>query len=203
MTKKIHEHFKMHDPILYEYIQRIELEPLELPSNVFERLCRAIIGQQLSVKAAATIYQRLLALNNSDSLTPDNILKFTEQELRRCGISYAKIRALKDLAAKVSDGTVDLEALNHLTDEQVIETLCGVRGIGRWTAEMFLLFSLGREDIYSYGDAGLMRALQTIYQLGSTPTREEIDKIIHKWSPYKSFASRILWRSLDNEPIKK
>lgn len=200
MSKKIHTHFKVNDPVLYEYIQHIEMPALELPTNLFERLTRSIIGQQLSVKASATIYGRLLALNKNKELSPQDILKFSEEAMRGCGISYAKIRGIKDLAEKVLDGTVELDKLKEVEEEEVIERLCKVRGIGRWTAEMFLLFSVGREDIFSYGDLGLLRAIQKIYGFKKPPTRRQVEKIVKKWSPYKSFASRILWRSLDNTP---
>lgn len=200
MTKHINDHFKVKDPILYEYIEKISLEPLELPKNLFERLCRSIVGQQLSVKAAATIYGRLLALFKSGEIEPNELLALSDEEMRSCGVSGSKAKSLKDLAAKVLDGTVDLIALNTLPEEEIIERLTKVRGIGRWTAEMFLMFSLGREDIFSHGDLGLRNAIQKMYGFKKPPTQKQIERIVKKWSPYKSHASRILWRSLDNEP---
>lgn len=203
MTHKIHEHFKVNDPILYEYIQRIEMPLLELPTNLFERLCRSIIGQQLSVKAAQTIFGRLQKLFPEDTVAPDTLLTIPDENFRACGVSGAKTRSLKDLAQKVKDGTLDMQKLKELEKEVVIEELVKVRGIGRWTAEMFLLFSLGKEDIFSHGDMGLRRAIQIIYGFKKPPTVKQVEKIVRKWSPYKSFASRVLWRSLDNEPVKK
>lgn len=202
MTHKIQEHFKVNDPILYEYIQRIEMPLLELPTNLFERLCRSIIGQQLSVKAAQTIFGRLQKLFPDDMVAPDTLLTIPDENFRACGVSGAKTRSLKDLAQKVKDGTLDMQKLKELEKEAVIEELVKVRGIGRWTAEMFLLFSLGKEDIFSYGDMGLRRAIQIIYGFKKPPTVKQVEKIVRKWSPYKSFASRVLWRSLDNEPVK-
>ena len=200
MTKHIHDHFKVTDPIIYEYIEKIPLEPLELPTNLFERLGRSIIGQQLSVKAAATIYRRLVELFPSGELDPAGLLALPDETMRGCGISGSKTKSLKDLATKVLDGTVDLNALHSLPEEEVIERLTKVRGIGRWTAEMFLMFSLGREDIFSHGDLGLKNAIQKMYGFKKPPTQKQIERIVKKWSPYKSHASRVLWRSLDNEP---
>ncbi|MBI1863118.1 DNA-3-methyladenine glycosylase 2 family protein [Candidatus Microgenomates bacterium] len=203
MSSRYHDHFKERDAILYEHIRRFELPALEVPTNLFERLCRSIIGQQLSVKAAATIFSRLVTKSADASLAPDFILDLSAEELRACGISYAKIKSLKDLAQKVKSGVLDLEKLKTLEEEEVINALCTVHGIGRWTAEMFLLFSLGREDVFSHGDLGLKRAIQMIYGFKKPPTQKQVEKIIKRWSPYKSFASRVLWRSLDNEPDKK
>lgn len=200
MSHKIHVHFKIADPILYEYIQQIEMPLLELPSNLFERLCRSILGQQLSVKAAQTIFERMQLLFPDGVVAPDTLLAIPEEKIRACGVSGAKARSVRDLASRVSDGTLDLERLKELDEEQVIDELVKVRGIGRWTAEMFLLFSLGKEDIFSHGDLGLKRAIQIIYGFKNPPTMEQVEKIVKHWSPYRSFASRVLWRSLDNTP---
>lgn len=203
MSQKIHDHFRINDPVLFKHIEQIPLAPLELPGNLFERLCRSIIGQQLSVKAAATIFSRLQAQFPGGEITADHLLQLPDETVRSCGVSGAKTKSLKDLASKVTEGALIIDKLHELEEEAVIETLCKVHGIGRWTAEMFLLFSLGREDVFSQGDVGLRRAIQIIYGFKKPPTQKQVEKIIKKWSPYKSFASRILWRSLDNEPVKK
>jgi DNA-3-methyladenine glycosylase II len=202
MSQRIHDHFKVNDPLLFQYIVRIPLVPLELPQNLFQNLCRSIVGQQLSVKAAATIFGRLIAHFPNGEITPEQLLSLPDEKIRSCGVSGAKTKSLKDLSTKVIEGKLAIEKLHELEDEQVIETLCNVRGIGRWTAEMFLIFSLGRENIFSHGDAGLRRAIQILYKFKTPPTQTQIEKIIKRWSPYKSFASRILWRSLDTEPFK-
>lgn len=196
MTKKIRDHFKKTDPTLFSYIEKIELLEFNPAGDLFSDLCESIICQQLSDKAGATIFGRFKKLFPREEISPLKILKLSDKKIRSCGTSFSKIKSLKDLASKVKNNNLNLEALRHLPDEKVIEKLIKVRGIGPWTAEMFLMFGLGREDIFSYGDLGLRKAIKVIYKFKKEPTREQIEKIVKKWVPFRTYACRILWKSL-------
>ncbi len=131
--------------------------------------------------------------------TPREIMKMPAAKMRKCGLSRMKVSFIKDLAKKTLDGTLDFKHMDVMTDEEVIGHLTGVKGIGRWTAEMFLIFSLQRDDVFSYGDLGLRNALKKIYKLRKAPTPAQAEKITAKWKPYRSLGSRYLWASLDNK----
>lgn len=195
MYKKALTHFKKNDPVLHEAGIKIETLTLSIHPQPFVRLCRSIIGQQLSVKAAQTIFDRFEKLFEK-GINPADLLKTQNDDLRSCGISYTKISYLKDLAHKTLSEEIDLHSLKNFSNEEVIETLVKVKGIGAWTAEMFLMFSLGRPDVFSSGDLGLRNAIQKLYKLKTKPTEKQIEKLTKKWSPYKTYASMILWRSL-------
>ena len=197
MHKKIATHFKKNDPILFAYIDKIKLIHVSPSVDLFTDLCDTIISQQLSGKAAESIFKRFLALFPKQKITPEYLLKIPEQKIRDCGTSWAKVRSLKDLSQKVMDKTIHLNKLDKLSDDEVVIELIKVRGIGPWTAEMFLMFALGREDIFSHGDLGLRNALIKMYKLKKEPTKTQIEKITLKWRPYRSHASRILWKSLE------
>jgi DNA-3-methyladenine glycosylase II len=198
MDEKVVAHFKKVDPLLYSYIHKIESFEFgaSLNKDYFSHLCDAIISQQLSEKAGATIWLRFKKLFSNEDITPQELLKIPDDTIRAAGSSWAKIRALKDLAQKVQEKKLNLDELPNLSDEDVITQLTQVRGIGRWTAEMFLMFALGKEDIFSHGDLGLKRAIQKIYGFEKEPTVKQVERIIAKWSPYKTYACRILWKSL-------
>lgn len=199
MFEEAIKHFKKTDPVLYELAVSIEpLTPMLPSSEHFTRLCRSIVGQQLSVKAAQTIFTRFQNLFD-DKITPEKVLKINKEKLRACGISYPKIGYIKDLAEKVLEKKLILETIHNDDDETVIKNLTIVKGIGNWSAEMFLMFSLGRPDIFSVQDLGLQNAIKKLYGI-EKPTKEELLKISEKWKPYRTFACMILWRSLDNEP---
>lgn len=179
-------------------------------SNHFKALVVAIINQQLSGKAADTIQKRFEALFAAQASggrkgsrkkfpTPEDVLKMPTAKLRKVGLSGMKVSFLKDLSKKILDGTVDFKAMKKWSDEEVIEHLVQVKGIGRWTAEMFLMFSLGREDVFSYGDLGLRNAMQKLYKLRAHPTPAQAEKISAKWKPYRTLASKYLWKSLEVE----
>lgn len=195
MNSKIIDHFKKHDPVMHKLIKMLGLIELTPSDTYFHNLCKSITSQQLSTKSAAAIFQRLTALFPNGLLTPEGVLKIKDEKFRELGYSRTKIVYIKDLGQKVSKGEIDLENLVKHKDEEIIEELTKVRGIGVWTVEMFLIFSLAREDIFSHGDLGLKNAIKKLYNL-ENPTREDIEKIISKWSPYKSYASRLLWKSL-------
>lgn len=177
----------------------------QIPSNAprhtthyLEDLCESIISQQLSVKAASTIFARASAIIQ-DWNSADRILASNEDELRTAGLSFAKIKYVKNLAQHVKDQKLPIDTLDTLDDESVIAHLCEVKGIGRWTAEMFLMFSMSRPDIFSFGDQGLKNAVTLHY--GIPLNSEAMTHIVASWSPYRSTAARVLWKSLSHEPL--
>ncbi len=166
----------------------------------FSALVRAIIFQQLSTKAAATIHARLLTLIPDGQVTPQTLAAISEHQFRDVGVSRQKSMYLRDLCAKVASGDVILDAIEMLEDEDVIAALTRVKGIGRWTAEMFLMFRLHRPDVLPVGDLGILTAVQKAYGLRKRPTPERLRELAEAWKPYRSIACWYLWRSLDNEP---
>lgn len=200
-SEVIKRHFKKVDPIIYRVIESMKFEVLSPPNssrNYFPKLCREIITQQLAGGASRAITKRFIALFSKKRVTPKKVLFLKDEELREVGMSWAKARYIKDLALKVNNGEVDLSNLHKKGNEEVINELVKVKGIGRWTSEMFLIFTLGREDVFSHGDLGLKRALQLLYKLRERPSEKEAELIIAKWTPYKSYGSLALWESLDN-----
>lgn len=190
-------HFKKVDAKIYKLALVFELEPIIKPDNFFERLCRTIIGQQLSGKVARVIFARFCDIFPNGVIEPEAVLKVSDKRMRSVGMSNSKVAFIKDLAAKVKSGEVDLVRIDELSDGEIIEHLTKVHGIGPWSAEMFLIFSLGRPDVFSLGDLGLLRGVEKLYGV-KNPSKEKLEKISKKWSPYRSFASRLLWKSLDN-----
>jgi DNA-3-methyladenine glycosylase II len=171
------------------------------PKDHYGALLRSITGQQLSVKAASTIHARTLKFFRGRTPSPQMILKADPEELKEAaGLSRAKVSYLRSLAEHVLDGELELEKLNELPDEVVIEELTAVKGIGLWTAQMFLMFHLGREDVLPTGDLGIRNAMKLVYDLDELPTPDEMEKLSEPWRPYRTLACRYLWRSLDNEP---
>ena len=199
MDKKIRNHFKKADPLLFKAYTQLanqELMTIHLPTDHFSSLCREIIGQQLSSKVARVIFERFKSLFPKKKITPKYLLQLDHEVLRQVGMSHAKVNSLKDLAEKIEKKEISLDKIEKMDDENVIKELTKVRGIGPWTAEMYLIFALNREDVFSYGDLGLKNAMKKIYGLKNI-THDDIERISTKWSPYKSYACRILWRSLD------
>ena len=204
MSKQALNHFKKHDPVLAKLVKNLgELPKSRKLCSRLEHLVEAIISQQLSVKASDTIYKRFLGLfPKSKFPKPEQIFKLKTQQLRAVGISNQKAIYIFDLAEKVVNKKINLRTLHTLSDEEVIQTLIQVKGIGRWTAEMFLMFSLQRPDIFSVGDLGLKNAIIRLYGLKQPLTEKQLHNLVKKWSPYKTIASRYLWKSLNNEPTK-
>lgn len=200
MDKKILNHFKKADPVLYKILKKIG-EPEELmarsPDQFFFGLCVSIVNQQLSGKAADKIFERFQNLFPKKKITPSYLLKLSDQKIRNVGLSWSKVNYLKDLARKTEEKEILLEKLPGLDDAKVVEELTKVKGLGKWSAEMFLMFSLAREDIFSTRDLGLKRAIEKIYNV-SNPSGEYIEKISTKWTPYRTWAARTLWKFLDN-----
>lgn len=199
MKSHIHNHFRQVDPVLFAALQNIE-EPLDITAsgNLYADLCDAIISQQLSTKVSAVLVERVKVILEGD-WSPQRLLLLSDERIREQGISYAKIASLKDLSNKMVRKEINLNSLKSLPGEEVISNLVTVKGIGPWTAQMFLMFSLGREDVFSPGDGGLRRAIKILYGLRSEPTLQEMEKMSAPWSPYRTYASRILWKSLDTK----
>jgi DNA-3-methyladenine glycosylase II len=179
---------------------RLERRAEERPGDAYGALLRAIIGQQLSTKAARTIYLRVLEIFGGETPSPEQLLEASTEDLRGAGLSGRKVEYLRDLAAHVLSGELELDRLDELSDERAIEEIVAVRGLGRWTAEMFLLFHLQRPDILSGGDLGIRKAIQVEYGLEEMPSPEEAERLGERWSPYRSLASLYLWESLHNAP---
>lgn len=184
--KHVIDHLRK-DPVLAQALDRVKLTSMEASTDYFSDLCETIVNQQLSEKAGATIWKRFAAL--FAKLTPATVLAASDEKIRTSGISRSKISYIKNLARFAQKS--DLRKLEKLHDEDVTAELTKIKGIGRWTAEMFLMFSLGREDVFSESDAGLKRAIVKLYG------KRNMEKIIAKWSPYKTYACRVLWKSLE------
>jgi DNA-3-methyladenine glycosylase II len=193
------------DPILREVID--EVGPIDdffagRPTDHYGTLVRSIVGQQLSTRSAGAIYGRLLERFGGRPPTPEEVLADDPDELRTAaGLSHAKVRYLRSLAEHVVDGSLELDRLHDLPDEQVIAALTAVSGIGPWSAELFLMLHLRRPDILVSGDLGIRRAVMIRYGLPALPKPAEVDKIGEKWRPYRSLACMYLWRSLAAAPI--
>lgn len=187
------------DPIMNDLLGIHELEELPTGRDLYTSIVESIISQQLSVKASDTIYKRFLALFGGKAPQPGQILAIPDEDIRAVGISYAKIKYIKGLDEAVTTKAIDLHKLHEMSDEMVISELTKLKGIGRWTAEMLLIFSLGRADVFSMGDVGLRNAVAKLYNV-DRDNLDAIGIIVAQWSPYKSYASRLLWKSLDNAP---
>ncbi len=170
-------------------------------TDPFRALIRAIVSQQLSTKAAETISGRLEGLFGGRAPSAAEIAALPVEQLRAVGLSGQKTAYLKDLSQRVLDGSLDLDTLGHLSDDEVIAALTQVKGIGRWTAEMFLMFRLHRPDVLPVGDLGIVKAMQKAYRLRKTPSPSRMTRIGETWRPYRSIACWYLWASLDNKPL--
>jgi len=187
------------DPVLRGLIAPFAPPPLERDPRLFRTLVSAIVSQQLSGAGAAAILRRVEALfPEAMGVNPAGLAALEDEALRGAGLSRAKVTALKDLAAHVMDGRLDLEGMDTLSDDEVIAALVAVRGIGRWTAEMFLIFSLGRPDVLPVDDYGVRNAVKRAYGLAELPNKRELTAIAASWHPHCSVASLLLWSSLEN-----
>ena len=170
-------------------------------TDPFHALLHAIIAQQLSTKAARTIEGRFSAIFGGDP-TPAAVADVSDEQLRAVGLSPQKLKYVRDLCARILDRSLNLEILESLTDDEVIASLTSVKGIGRWTAEMFLMFRLHRPDVLPVGDLGIVKAVERAYKLRALPSPERLTKIGETWRPYRSVACWYLWASLETPPIK-
>jgi DNA-3-methyladenine glycosylase II len=195
MSKAI-VHLKRCDPILAGIIERIGPYRVEYGEPTFHSLAEAIVYQQLNGKAAVTIFRRFTDLAGNP-VTPEGILKLSEQQMRAAGLSKQKSSYLRDLAAKTRAGIVDFTCLPNLGDEEVIEHLTQIKGIGMWTAQMFLMFALRRPNVLPTGDYGLQMAIRKLYKKRTLPKPAQMEKLAKCWEPYRSVASWYLWKSMD------
>jgi 3-methyladenine DNA glycosylase/8-oxoguanine DNA glycosylase len=195
LLSKAVAHLKRRDRKLASVIDKVgDLEILP-GFRPFDALIVSILYQQLAGTAAQAILNRFRALYGDRFPTPKEILETPDERLRMTGLSRRKVECLKDLSSKVAEGALDLDGLSRLGDEAVIAELDKVKGIGRWTAQMFLIFPLGRPDVLPAGDLGLRMAVKSLYGLKELPGEEEVEKIGAKWRPYRTVASLYLWRS--------
>jgi DNA-3-methyladenine glycosylase II len=201
-------HLHRADPVLAKLIDDFggplptEPDGRGRPDEVYGALVRSITGQQLSVKAAASIWRRLLERFDGHTPTPEQILADDPEELRAaCGFSRAKVAYLRSLAEHVLSGELALDRLDELGDDEVIRELTAIKGIGEWTAHMFLMFTLHRPDVLPTGDLGVRNAVMRAYELDAPPAPAELTERAEPWRPHRTRASLYLWRSLDNEPV--
>jgi DNA-3-methyladenine glycosylase II len=188
------------DPAMKKLIKLHGHCTIQPHADAFFVLCDSIISQQLSVKAAGTIFKRFCALFPDDKPMPELLAVVPAESVRSVGCSNAKVRYLQDLGAKFLDCTIQPHAFATMDDEAIIATLLQVKGIGRWTAEMYLIFSLARPDVMAVDDLGLRKGMMLLKGLPGLPKRSEMLFLSDLWKPYRSVASWYLWRSLENEP---
>ncbi len=196
-------HFRKADPILAGVIKQVGPCTLKPQRDRFNMLVRSIISQQISTAAARSIRAKLEALIAPARVSPEVLAQFSVEQLKSAGLSSQKATYLHDLSAKAADGTLRLKIIGRLKDEEVIEELIQVKGIGRWTAQMFLIFSLGRPDVFPPDDLGIKVALRNLYGLSDLPTKTEAHAIAAAWTPHSTFATWYLWRSLDLAKVAK
>src|ERR1044072_8291705 len=208
MSKRAIAHLAAADPVMAGLVQRLgELSVgarrrrRTLPVDAYGMLLRSVIGQQLSVKAAATIHGRFCDLFGGQTPTPEQLLDADPQALRDVGFSWRKVEYVRDLAEHVLSGERELDRLDERSDEEVIAEITAVRGFGVWSAHMFLIFFLERPDVLPTGDLGVRRGAQLAYGLDEMPKPAELEAIAEPWRPYRTLASIYLWESLGNEPV--
>jgi DNA-3-methyladenine glycosylase II len=196
-------HLRACDPVMRDLIPQAGKMVLKLHSNRFHALTSAILSQQISGKAAASIKRRLVERIAPEKISPDTLSRLTKEDLRIVGVSGQKATYLLDLAERVRSGQVRLDRMGRLSDEQVIESLVGIKGIGVWTAQMFLIFSLGRLDVFPHADYGIRSAMKKLYSLDELPDKDSSHRIAEPWRPYATVASWYCWRSLDLPKAKE
>jgi len=201
--KKAADHLSKNDPILSEVIKSAPLPSFVPHKNYYQELVESIISQQLSVKAAATILKRFRELFSSDFPTPEEILATDIETMRGVGLSRQKASYIHDLATRVLEGSVQFTHLDSLTNQEIIDELTKIKGVGVWTVHMFLLFCMGRLDVLPTGDLGIKNGMRKLYDLPEKPTPEDMEMIAvnNHWHPYESVASWYMWHSLDNAPV--
>jgi len=193
-------YLKKSDPVMRAIIERVGAYRIEYGEPTFHSLAESILYQQLNGKAAVTIFKRFTD-QTGDPVTPEGILKLTDAQMRAVGLSKQKTSYLRDLAEKTKAGLLDFHQLEHLSDDEVIEHLTQVKGVGVWTAHMFLMFTLRRPDILPTGDYGVQMAIKKYYRKRKLPKPKDMEKIAKAWVPYRSIACWYLWRSLDIKTV--
>jgi len=202
MYEKAKKHFKTADPRLYAAAIEIDLKEVVPSTRLFRDIVWTITGQQLSARAADTIFARFEQLMRGNEMTPQRILRLSDERMRACGLSGAKMRAMREFARTVEAGKLDLAGLPALPDAEVVSALTRVKGIGPWTAEMVLMFSLGRPDVFSRGDLGLRKGINELYGLKKMPSERRLATIVASWSPYRTYAARVLWKLSDRKTAR-
>jgi DNA-3-methyladenine glycosylase II len=197
--KKALSHLKNSDEVLASIITRVGPCRIAYREPTFEALARSIVFQQLSTKAARTIYERLEQAAGG-KITPEAVRNLSLDEMRRAGLSKQKVGYIRDLAEHAISGALDFERLQKMSDEEIIETLTDIKGIGVWTAHMFLIFALRRTNVLPVGDLGVRMAIKRAYNKRKLPLAKDIQKIARSWHPYCSIAAWYLWRSLELKP---
>jgi DNA-3-methyladenine glycosylase II len=195
--RKAINHLKKSDPVIRAIIERVGRCRMEFGEPTFHSLAEAIVYQQLNGKAAVTIFKRFADAAGGNPVTPEGVLRMSEQQMRAVGLSKQKSSYLRDLAEKTKAGLLEFGRLPDLPDDEVIEHLTQVKGVGVWTAHMFLMFTLRRPDVLPTGDYGVQVAIKKHYRKRKLPKPKDMEKIAKPWSPYRSIACWYLWRSLD------
>jgi DNA-3-methyladenine glycosylase II len=204
---KAHEELAASDPVMAVLIDRFGELTIESrrarrpPMDAYGTLLRSVVGQQLSTKAAYTIYGRVLELFGGSTPTPQELLDIDPRLLREAGLSGRKVEYVRDLAAHVISGELELDRLSQLSDDEVTAEITAIRGFGDWSAQMFLIFFLERPDVLPTGDLGIRNAVRAAYDLDEVPTPAEVERIGEPWRPHRSLACIYLWKSLANEPV--
>jgi DNA-3-methyladenine glycosylase II len=188
------------DPVLAPIIRKFGACGIKTgrEADIFCGLVEAIVSQQLSTRAAATIYGRVKALLGGPP-TPEGIMALSDDALRGAGLSRQKLAYMRDLSAKMRDGSIDTAGLTAMPDDEIVAELTKIKGIGRWTVEMLLIFRLTRPDVFPSGDLGIVKAIQKAYNLRKTPDVKRMHRIAEAWRPYRSVAAWYLWASLENK----
>lgn len=191
------------DPVLAPVIQRTGTATFEPHDDYYGALVNSIIGQQLSVKAASSIKRRFQDLFGGHMPGPEAILRKSEDDLRAVGLSRPKIKYIQDLAQHIIDGKVKFDRIPLQSNEEILDELTDVKGLGEWTVHMFLMFSVGRLDVLAHGDLGVRNGVRALYDLPELPSQQVIDEIAaaNGWHPYESVACWYVWQSLENEPV--
>ena len=197
--RKAIQHLKKADPVMAAIIERCGPYKVQYREPIFQTLVRSIVYQQLSGKAALTIFNRLKEAAGVDPLTPESMVKMRPQKMRALGLSKQKLEYIRELARKTRDGEIIFDRLPELEDAVIIEQLTKVKGVGVWTVQMFLIFALKRLDVLPVADLGVRSAMKKAYGLPELPKPAEMQKIAESWRPYATVASWYLWRSLDNQ----
>lgn len=192
-------HLRRADPILGAAIRVAGPWRLKAGRNHFHALARAIVAQQISGHAARTIWGRVIALSAPDRFDAAAVMRLRDEQLRGAGLSPQKLGYMRDLCTRIIDGRLHLARLGRMSDELIIEELTAVKGIGVWTAQMFLMFSLGRADVFAPDDLGLRSAIRKLYGLSEMPDRATCHSYADRWQPYRTIASWYLWRSLESK----
>jgi DNA-3-methyladenine glycosylase II len=204
---KAHSQLAASDPVMAALVDRFGELSIEArrrrrpPMDAYGTLLRSVVGQQLSAKAAATIYGRVLDLFGGSTPAPERLLDVDPQRLRDAGLSGRKVEYVRDLATHVLSGELELDRLSDLSDDEVIAEITAIRGFGVWSAQMFLIFFLTRPDVLPTGDLGIRNAVRVAYEFDEVPTPSELERIAEPWRPHRTLACIYLWESLANEPV--